>query len=79
MVSSLDFIQYPQFEKTLTQFDIYGVPYFFGICTFAFEGTSVTLEIYRQMENKRSDFNMSMAVGISIATFIFQLTGILVY
>jgi hypothetical protein len=31
------------------------------------------------MENKRSDFNMSMAMGLSIATFIFQLTGILVY
>lgn len=47
MITSIDFIQYPPFEKTLTRFDFKGVPYFFGICTFAFEGTNVTLEIYR--------------------------------
>lgn len=37
----------PTFAKSYTSFDYRGIPYFFGICTFAFEGPSLTLEIYR--------------------------------
>lgn len=76
---SINTISTPSFEKSFTSFDYRGIPYFFGICTFAFEGPSLTLEIYRQMENKRADFPHSLATGLSIAAFVFQLTGILVF
>ena len=31
------------------------------------------------MENKRANFNLGLAMGLSIAVFVFQLTGILVF
>lgn len=68
---SLNYIQDPPYEKSHTSFDFYGVPRFFGVCTFAFEGPALTIEIYRSMENKRANFNMSLALGLTIATFIF--------
>ena len=52
-ITALDMISTPIFERSYNQFDLMGVPYFFGICTFAFEGNTVTLEIYRKMENKK--------------------------
>lgn len=56
-----------------------GVPYFFGICIFAFEGNTVTLEIYEKMEHKKRDFTKALALGIGFASFLFMTTGILFY
>ena len=76
---SLNYIQDPPFEKSYTSFDFNGLPRFFGVCTFAFEGNALSVDIYRSMENKRTDFNMSLATGLSITTFIFQVMGILLF
>ena len=72
-------ISTPQFERSYSQFDPTGIPFFFGICCFAFEGNTVTLEIYRKMENKKRDFTKALGLGLAIATMMFMLTGILFY
>ena len=75
----MDNISSPQFEKHYTHADWGGIPYFFGICCFAFEGNTVTLEIYRGMEHRRRDFNKALGFGLAAATGLFQLTGIFFY
>lgn len=77
--STINQISEPSFERTFKSFDVKGVPYFFGICIFAFEGNTVTLEIYAKMEHKKRDFTKALAVGIGFATFLFMMTGILFY
>ena len=69
----------PTFDRTFKSFDITGVPYFFGIVCFAFEGNTVTLEIYSKMQHKKRDFTKALALGIGFATFLFMMTGILFY
>ena len=78
-ITCMDNISSPPFEKHYIQMDWYGVPYFFGICCFAFEGNTVTLEIYRGMEHRRRDFNKALGFGLAFATGLFQLTGIFFY
>ena len=78
-ITALDMISTPIFERTYNEFNIKGIPFFFGICCFAFEGNTVTLEIYRKMENKRQDFTKALGLGLAIATALFMLTGILFY
>ena len=39
-------IQYNHVDKSLNLIDIFGIPYFFGIALFMFEGNAVALEIY---------------------------------
>jgi hypothetical protein len=36
----------PTFDKNYVWFRIYGIPYFFGIASFMFEGNALALEIY---------------------------------
>ena len=55
------------------------MPYFFGICCFAFEGNTVTLEIYSKMQHKKRNFTKALALGIGGACFLFMMTGILFY
>ena len=78
-VSTVHQIGNPGFAKTFKSFDISGVPYFFGICCFAFEGNTVTLEIYQKMQRKKKNFTKALALGIGLATFLFMTTGILFY
>jgi amino acid permease len=75
----IDHISNQAFERTFKSFDIKGVPYFFGICTFAFEGNTVTLEIYSKMQHKDKNFTKALALGIGLATFLFMMTGTLFY
>ena len=72
-------IEEPKFLRTFKSFDIKGVPYFFGIVCFAFEGNTVTLEIYSKMAHKKRDFTKALALGIGLSTFLFMMTGILFY
>jgi hypothetical protein len=39
-------IMYPTRERTLLLTNIAGIPYFYGIASFMFEGTAVQLDIY---------------------------------
>mmetsp|Transcript_28621 Transcript_28621/g.35455 ORF Transcript_28621/g.35455 Transcript_28621/m.35455 type:complete len:278 (+) Transcript_28621:204-1037(+) len=78
-ISTVDKINMPTFQKSFKAFDLKGLPYFFGIVTFAFEGNTVTLEIYSKMQHKKRDFTKALALGIGIATFLFMMTGILFY
>jgi len=78
-VTSIDLINKPKFEKTFKSFDFVGVPYFFGICTFAFEGNTVTLEIYSAMLGDKKNFSKALALGIGMATFLFMMIGTLFY
>ena len=78
-LTTIDKIQMPTFQRHFKQFDLMGLPYFFGIATFAFEGNTVTLEIYSKMQHKKRDFTKALALGIGIATFLFMMTGILFY
>ena len=77
--NTLGKISEPTFDRTFKSFHPMGLPYFFGICCFAFEGNTVTLEIYSKMQHKRRDFTKALALGIGIATFLFMMTGILFY
>ena len=36
----------PTLDKTLSMFNFSGIPYFYGIASFMFEGNAVQLEIY---------------------------------
>jgi len=47
--TTIEHIESPTFQRHFKSFDIKGVPYFFGIVCFAFEGNTVTLEIYSKM------------------------------
>ena len=76
---TIEQIEKPSFDRTFKAFDITGVPYFFGIVCFAFEGNTVTLEIYSKMQHKKRDFTKALALGIGFATFLFMMTGILFY
>ena len=78
-IGTIQQIQTPTFERTFKSFDLKGVPYFFGICCFAFEGNTVTLEIYSKMQHKKRNFTKALALGIGVATFLFMMTGILFY
>jgi amino acid permease len=78
-ILAIDMISTPEFERTYSQANLSGIPYFFGICCFIFEGNTVTLEIYRKMENKRQDFTKALGFGLGLATIMFMLTGILFY
>ena len=78
-MTSINNINKPKFEKTFKSFDFKGVPYFFGICTFAFEGNTVTLEIYSAMRGEKKNFSKALALGIGMATFLFMMIGTLFY
>jgi hypothetical protein len=41
----------PERDVVLREMNIYGIPYFFGISLFIFEGNTLVLEIYHQMED----------------------------
>ena len=77
--NTIQHISKPNFERTFKAFDPKGVPYFFGICCFAFEGNTVTLEIYSKMQHKKRNFTKALALGIGGACFLFMMTGILFY
>ena len=77
--TTINQISEPQFTRFYKQLDLKGVPFFFGICCFAFEGNTVTLEIYNKMQHKKRDFTKALALGIGVATFLFMMTGILTY
>ena len=77
--TTVDHIMDPPYDRNFSAFNLSGVPFFFGICCFAFEGNTVTLEIYSKMQHKKRDFTKALALGIGFATFLFMMTGILFY
>jgi amino acid permease len=68
----------PTYAKCYTRFEMSGVPYFFGISCFAFEGNNVTIEMYRQMKDKKK-FPLALGTALLFVTFVFQFTGIFIY
>ena len=54
MLTDLQEINYPTFDKSLSYMSISGLPYFFGIAMFMFEGNVVAVEIHHQMEDGRN-------------------------
>lgn len=46
LISDVDEINNPDYDKTLKWMDLSQIPYFFGIAMFMFEGNAVSLEIY---------------------------------
>jgi amino acid permease len=69
----------PTFDKHYTAIQPTGIPYFFGVSCFVFEGNGLTLDIYNNMAHKKRDFNKALFVGITFATILFQCTGIFLY
>lgn len=51
IVSDIEEINYPTHDKTLNLVNFEGIPYFFGIAMFMFEGNAISIEIYHQMED----------------------------
>ncbi len=47
LLTDIHEIRYPTFDKTYIFADFSGIPYFFGIALFMFEGNALSLEIYQ--------------------------------
>jgi hypothetical protein len=46
LVTDVQEITQPSYDKTYTWIRLSGFPYFFGIASFMFEGNALALEIY---------------------------------
>ena len=46
---AFDLIADPKFDKTYTAVNFGGLPYFFGVSCFAFEGSGLTIDIYNSL------------------------------
>lgn len=64
---------------TYTSFDPIGLPMFFGVAMFMYEGNAVALEIYNQMEDRQKSYPKALAGSLGFATFMIILTGGLCY
>ena len=74
VVEDIEEIRHPTFDKTYEWFNFSGLPYFFGIAMFIFEGNALSLEIYHQMENAQTKFITALGYALLItATFIITV------
>ena len=76
--AAFQMIAVPQFEKHYTSYNFAGVPYFFGVVCFAFEGNCHTIENYVKMKEKK-DFPKAIGLAIALVTALYQFTGIFLY
>jgi len=56
-----------------------GVPFFWGVSCFGFQGQILTLDIYSSMANQRKEFNKALTFGLTLSTTLLMATGILTY
>lgn len=79
LYSSIEAINYPQYDRVLKLYDFSGLPYFFGIAMFMFEGNAVSLEIYHQMEDGPRNFTKSLSFALFITVALILVIGSLSY
>jgi len=72
-------INNPTFDKNLIWMNIEGIPYFFGIAMFMFEGNAVAIEINHQMEDAPNKFTQALGSALSITASMILLIGALSY
>ncbi|CDW79488.1 brix domain-containing protein 1 [Stylonychia lemnae] len=72
-------INSPTFDKNLIWLNIEGIPYFFGIAMFMFEGNAVAIEIHHQMEDAQNKFVHSLGLALGITASLILLIGCLSY
>jgi hypothetical protein len=72
-------INYPTFDKTLIWVNWSGIPYFFGIASFMFEGNALALEIYQQMDEAPKLFTLALGRALFFGTTLIVLLGSLSY
>lgn len=66
-------------DKTIKWWDPTTLPYFFGICSFMFEGNALALEIYQQSQNPEQKYTKEMGWAIGFVTLMLVSTGSLSY
>jgi solute carrier family 36 (proton-coupled amino acid transporter) len=79
LVTDIGEIITPTKEKTLMFSNLAGLPYFYGIASFMFEGNAVQLDIYSQMEYSEKNFTASLGNALLFATGLIVLLGSLSY
>ena len=72
-------ISLPKHDKHYTWVRWSGLPWFYGVSCFAFEGSALTLDIYTAMRHKKQDFNKALTLGLMTSTTFLMLTGIVMY
>lgn len=60
-------------------YDFSGIPYFFGIAMFMFEGNAISIEIYHQMEDGSQRFTKSLSIALLITISLILIVGSLSY
>ena len=66
-------------QLTLNFVNLTGVPYFFGIALFMFEGNALALEIYHQTEDAPKRFYSAFQYAIMITVVLIVTVGSLSY
>ena len=79
LYTDLFYIKHPTVPRTLDYFNIEGVPYFFGIALFMFEGNALALEIYQQTEDAPTRFPRALQHAIVCTATLITLVGGLSY
>eukprot|EP00347_Sterkiella_histriomuscorum_P009779 403339927 len=79
ILTDISEINYPSFDKTLNYVNLSGIPYFFGIAMFMFEGNVVAVEIHNQMEEAPKRFTQSLGNALAITATLILIVGTLSY
>ena len=69
----------PTFDSTLSVANFAGIPYFFGIASFMFEGNALMLEIYTQMDEPEKKFSKALGYALFSATSLIVIIGAVSY
>lgn len=54
----------PVYDRTYSWVNFSGIPSFFGIALFMFEGNTMSIEIYRQMQDAPTKFNNALVTSL---------------
>ncbi|TNV78508.1 hypothetical protein FGO68_gene14267 [Halteria grandinella] len=79
LFSDIDEIVNPTLNLSHKLCDLSGIPYFYGIASFMFEGNAVQLEIYSQMEKPQALFTNALGNALLFASWLIVLLGSLSY
>ena len=70
-------MQDPTYEKDLTEFNLAGFPYFFGMALFVLEGNAVSIDIYHQ--STKPTFNSSIFGALVIVSCLVNALAFICY